>query len=354
MSQDCFIMNEIAQNRRKWRFDNGSISVSNPEYYFELNDDSLPTQFSEVKKIRSKELVEEYMLLANLFVAEYLVENCKDKAVLRTQLPPKDEKVQDMIEYFSKVKADVDISTSLSTQKSFEALKNSTNIALYYCCMRKYFSNIREANYVTRGTEDKDQVRHYSLNFDLYTHFTSPIRRYPDLLVHRQLTLALEHQEKTREIMENIDYQKFVEYCSDRYLTAKYASSTCTKLYHCIFLKNTQTHEGVDAYVYDMTKHTISFYIASINVNYRMDLRRDFRVSSYYVVNDYTAYIMFKSEEDLVNQEDNQEIFEDQGYDFKNIETEDEFMQLKDKIEKDDKLKDKLMKIEILGILTEK
>mmetsp|Transcript_1040 Transcript_1040/g.997 ORF Transcript_1040/g.997 Transcript_1040/m.997 type:complete len:414 (-) Transcript_1040:51-1292(-) len=350
MAGDCFLLNEIAHKRREWRFDNGSISVENPEYYFELNEDSLPTQFSEQKRIQSKELVEEYMLLANLMVAEFLVDVCRDKAVLRGQLPPKEERVVDMIEYFEKVKADVDISSSLTTQKSFEKLKNSSNTALYYCCMRKYFSNIREANYITRGTEDITQVRHHSLNFDLYTHFTSPIRRYPDLLVHRQLTLALEHKEHTREIMENIDYKTYVAYCSDRYLTAKYASSTCTKLYHCIFLKNTQTQEGVDAYVYDMTSKSISFYIASINVNYKMDFRRDPRISSYYVVDNYTAYILFKSEEDLTLEEEEKETFADHGYDFKNIETPEEFAELRAKIEADDKVKDKLMKIEILEV----
>ena len=54
MSEDWVLMDVIAQNRRKWRFENGSISVSNPEYYFELNDDSLPTQFAEVKKLEAK------------------------------------------------------------------------------------------------------------------------------------------------------------------------------------------------------------------------------------------------------------------------------------------------------------
>jgi DIS3-like exonuclease 2 len=298
MAEDCFIFNEIAHNRRKWRFDTGSISVENPEYYFELDDNDQPMQFSEQRKIESKELIEEYMLIANMLVSEYLVKFCKDKAVLRAQLPPKEEKVEDMIEYFHKVNADVDITSSLTTQKSFEKLKQGANTALYYCCMRKYFSNIREANYITRGINEPQEVRHYSLNFDLYTHFTSPIRRYPDLLVHRQLTLALAHQDQTREVIENIDYKKFVEYCSERYLTAKYASSTCTKLYHCIFLKNTQVREGVDAYVYDVNAKNIFFYIASINVNYKMDIKKDFRVSSYYILNDYTVYLLFKEEKE--------------------------------------------------------
>lgn len=352
MAEDCFIFNEIAHKRRKTRFDTGSISVQNPEYCFELDENSQPTQFSELKKIESKELIEEYMLLANMFVAEYLVKYCKDKAVLRTQLPPKEEKVEDMIEYFHKVNADVDLTSSLTTQKSFEKLKENPNTALYYCCMRKYFSNIREANYVTREELPDVEVRHYSLNFDLYTHFTSPIRRYPDLLVHRQLTLALAHQEHTREVIKDIDYKKFVEYCSDRYLTAKYASSTCTKLYHCIFLKNTMAKEGVDAYVYDMASRSISFYIASINVNYKLDLRKDHRISSSYVIDDYTCYLLFKEEKD--SDEEMAKAAEDEkdkGYDFKDCETPEEFEELKKKIEADEHLSKRLMKLQILDVV---
>jgi len=236
-----------------------------------------------------------------------------------------------MINYFIKVNADVDLTSSLTTQNSFQKLKAGSNRALYYCCMRKYFSNIREANYVTREKSDPVEARHYSLNFDLYTHFTSPIRRYPDLLVHRQLTLALAHKEETREIIEGIDYKKFVEYCSDRYLTSKYASSTCTKLYHCIFLKNTQVNEGVDAYVYDMNAKTIFFYIASINVNYKMDIRKDPRISSYHIEDNFTAYLLFKKEGE---EEKNEQVEE--------LDIEDK------KIEENEDMKDRLLKIKIL------
>lgn len=63
--------------------DNGAISLENAQYYFELNDDSIPTSFSEQKWMDSKNLIEEYMLIANQCVAEFLVKYCKDKAVIR-------------------------------------------------------------------------------------------------------------------------------------------------------------------------------------------------------------------------------------------------------------------------------
>lgn len=390
MKEDCVVMNEIAHKRRKWRFDTGSISVENPEYYFSLDENNQPKEFTESKKIDSKELIEEYMLIANMLVAEYLVKFCKDKAVLRTQLPPKEEKVENMMEYFIKVKADVDITSSLTTQQSFQKLKYGDNIALYYCCMRKYFSNIREANYVTRGDLEPEEARHYSLNFDLYTHFTSPIRRYPDLLVHRQLTLALEHAENTRQVIENIDYAGYASYCSDRYLTAKYASTTCTKLYHCIFLKKTQVKSTISSYCYDINDKNLNFYLPSINMTYKYSLRSDPRVSSSYCIDDYTLYILFKEEFEIdqsllappedepeelkpveqatedTNEESKQDKPADQiptadqmmknadielknsGYDFRDIKSDKEFYLLKDRIEQDEKMKHRLMKISIL------
>ena len=71
--------------------------------------------------------------------------------------------------------------------------------------MCKYFRCISEAKYITPSrTTIPEELRHYSLNFDHYTHFTSPIRRYADLLVHRLVTLCLMYKEKTYEKISDV------------------------------------------------------------------------------------------------------------------------------------------------------
>lgn len=77
-------MNEIAQKRRKKRLDNGSIMLSNREFVFSLDKETrMPISFQESFRMESKYLVEEYMLLANILVAEHIFRFCKEKTLLR-------------------------------------------------------------------------------------------------------------------------------------------------------------------------------------------------------------------------------------------------------------------------------
>ena len=139
---DCFLLNEIAQKRRIWRFDNGSLTLENPEFFFQLDEHNMPKMFEEVEKIESKSLIEEFMLIANMKVAEYISEFCQDKAVLRNQFPPEDEKYMAFDEYCKRLNADMDLTDTLSLHKSFIKLKSNENTALYQCVMRKFFGSI--------------------------------------------------------------------------------------------------------------------------------------------------------------------------------------------------------------------
>jgi len=84
LRDDCFKMNQIAQKRRKKRIDNGSLILQNREFMFMLDEQSkMPLSFEEAFRMESKHLVEEFMLLANILIAEHLYKYCWDKTLLR-------------------------------------------------------------------------------------------------------------------------------------------------------------------------------------------------------------------------------------------------------------------------------
>ena len=93
MVGDCRILNNIAQQRRARRLENGSVMFLNREFTFSLDQETrYPMAYQESKKMQSKSLVEEYMLMANILVAEYLFKFCEDKALVRCHNDITDEK----------------------------------------------------------------------------------------------------------------------------------------------------------------------------------------------------------------------------------------------------------------------
>ena len=174
----------------------------------------------------SKHLVEEYMLLANILVAEHLHKYCNDKTLLRVHPDLDKEKKEQLQEYYDKVgmKGIIDLTNSKTLSISLETLKAEGDSSRYNVAMRKFLTCLQCAKYMCINDSPPEQYQHYGLNFQLYTHFTSPIRRYADLLVHRLVTLTLTHGEKTRDLIELMDYSEYAVSCSEKSLNAKRAS----------------------------------------------------------------------------------------------------------------------------------
>lgn len=87
-------MNEIAQNRRKNRYENGSLFIENSKKRFRLDEDQKPTEFVMETRGEANFMVEEFMLLANLLVGEEMVNKCQKYSLLRKHDYPKEEKIQ--------------------------------------------------------------------------------------------------------------------------------------------------------------------------------------------------------------------------------------------------------------------
>jgi len=144
---------------------------------------------------------------------------------------------------------------------------------------RKFLTCLTQAKYVTVEDKDPDEYQHYGLNFPIYTHFTSPIRRYADLLVHRLLTISLKEQEKTRDLIDGIDYASYAELCSEKSYNARKAGKDCQRLFHCLLLKN-EGPRVYDCLIFDVDHQSISVYVQEINIHHNIKLKDESRVDS--------------------------------------------------------------------------
>ncbi len=171
------------------------------------------------------------MLLANILVAEHLYEFCKDKTLLRIHPDLDEEKKDKLKNFFDKVGLEmIDLTDGKTLSVSMEALRDQGDSGRFNVAMRKFLTCLTCAKYSCINDLEESEYQHFGLNFQLYTHFTSPIRRYADLLVHRLVTLTLQHKEATRDLIELMDYSNYAEMCSEKSYNAKKASQMCSRV----------------------------------------------------------------------------------------------------------------------------
>lgn len=189
-------MRNLAKILRKKREKAGSIHFDNEESYIVLDDDGKVTDVKPRERGISENIIEEFMLKANQVVAEHIYW-LNLPFIYRTHDKPKEEKLERLLRMANalglKVKAKSEIShhelQKLLTQVEGHASEKGINLLVLRSMQKAIYS--------------EQCLGHYGLNFNFYTHFTSPIRRYPDLVVHR---LLREYLFKEDQSMEVIDY----------------------------------------------------------------------------------------------------------------------------------------------------
>ena len=184
-AQEILTLNAIAKNLRKDRLSNGALEVQSSEIRFELNEEGFPVHV--VKKITkdSNKLVEEYMLLANKRVGAFVGDTKRKQKVpfvYRVHDKPDLAKVAQFKVFVSKFGKDFrytdERDIALQMNKLFEEMKDENEFNMI---QQMAIKSMAKAVY------DTENIGHYGLGFDYYSHFTSPIRRYADLVAHRIL-----------------------------------------------------------------------------------------------------------------------------------------------------------------------
>jgi VacB/RNase II family 3'-5' exoribonuclease len=247
MVRDVKLLHKLTKLVRGQRIQSGSLIIENEELAFTLAHDNTPIGFKIKAKKDANNLIEELMLIANKLCAEYLYSEVQTHALVRKHPLLNDNKFLEIQRYLTMNKLIIDFEDPQELNEMLLNLKN-TNLTKYICVQRKMKTFMQRAEYIICGHHDISELRHSALNFDLYTHFTSPIRRYPDMVVHRQLKHILN---KGDEQYALFNYERFVESFNEKYVNGKLISQKCQKLFHCLYLRN-QPMQNYKAVIFDI------------------------------------------------------------------------------------------------------
>lgn len=232
-------LHQIAKQLRQQRFADGALRLDQLKLAFTLDHETGLPQGCHIYEYRdSNKLVEEFMLLANMAVAHKIHRAFPEQALLRRHPPPQTRMLNDLVEFCDQMGLPVDFSSAGALNKS---LTQTFGDDKYSLARKEVLTNMcsrpmQMALYFCSGLlQDPAQFRHYALNVPLYTHFTSPIRRFADVLVHRLLAAALGYRKQLDMAPDTL--QKQADHCNDRRMASKRVQELSTGLFFAVLVK---------------------------------------------------------------------------------------------------------------------
>lgn len=262
-------LHKFALRLRRNRFENGALRLDQVKLQFDLDKETgLPNGYHVHKQRDANKLIEEFMLLANMAIAHHINAAYPETALLRRHPKPHEKQLEDVIEICKSFGINFNGTSSKTIQESLSQfpLSSPEREVLVNLTMRP----MKNAEYFCTGSVEEDQYGHYALCVPLYTHFTSPIRRYADVVVHRLLAASLGIDEPLNQDPDGIDM--IAGQCNDRKLAAKRASELSNELFFGIFVRESGPLEE-DGMVLNVMDQSLDILVPQLGVVKRVYLK---------------------------------------------------------------------------------
>ncbi|PWK28869.1 ribonuclease R [Arcicella aurantiaca] len=271
--KELTILNQLAHKLRDERFAKGAVNFETVEVKFKLDEDGKPLGIYQKIRVDSHKLIEEFMLLANKKVAEYVFNLKKSEPrntmVYRTHDAPDPEKLKNFSTFAKRFGYTVDTDTT-KISASFNELMHDVE--------GKPEQNILEnlaVRTMSKAKYSTDPIGHFGLAFPFYSHFTSPIRRYPDMMAHRML----QHYLDGGEPLERASWEQRCKHSSEQEKMAAEAERSSIKYKQVEYMSLMDEGKVWDGIISGVTEFGIFVEItetASEGLVRMVDLKDDF------------------------------------------------------------------------------
>ena len=227
-------LNRIANIYREENKKNGAIEFETDEVRFELDNEGKPLRIYKKPRLDTMKMIEEWMLLANREVAKFISDKVGKKggaSIFRVHKLPKMEKIEELAIFVRALGHNLPIKNGEVSAKDINLLlKQIEGHASESLIKTAAIRSMAKAVYSTKN------IGHFGLAFEYYTHFTSPIRRYPDLMIHRILEKHLKNEQVPRN--EFAKFEKIATEASEKEITIQEAERDSIKYKQVEFMQN--------------------------------------------------------------------------------------------------------------------
>ena len=219
----------------------GALNLASPEVkiHQDSSETTGPIDVEQKQLLETNSLVEEFMLLANISVAQKIYDTFPQTAVLRRHMPPPATNFEVLSDVLKKRRGmELDVSSSGALASSLDKCIDP-NLPTFNTLVRIMATRcMLSAEYFCSGSVPKDTFSHYGLASTIYTHFTSPIRRYADVLVHRQLTAAIANTPLHATLHSRQFVDRVMDNINKRHRSAQQAGRASVEFYVALALQD--------------------------------------------------------------------------------------------------------------------
>ncbi|WFD30359.1 exosome catalytic subunit dis3 [Malassezia sp. CBS 17886] len=250
VSEGIRLLNALALKLRQRRMDAGALNLASPEVRIHLDsaESSAPIDVEQKEMLETNSLVEEFMLLANTSVARRIYEAYPTTAVLRRHAPPPSDNFETLQDILRKRRGmELDVSSSGALAASLDRCVDPADPAFNTLVRILATRCMLSAEYFCTGSVARNAFGHYGLAMDMYTHFTSPIRRYADVLVHRQLAAAIQYEPLPANLYNKHYVDDVLDVVNRRHRAGQLAGRASVEFYVGLAIMARNAERGVDA-----------------------------------------------------------------------------------------------------------